>query len=392
MKDMAKNITSIQSAQPAEPEQHQQQIADGAVVAQSTAGFGKRKLLLVGGGAAALIVFIAMLGYFWFRRGSVSISLSPQATPEVVSQASPSPSPVPAAKLDTSSWLTYRDTAAGLSFKYPQSVILNDQADDETKLALTVAAEKLSDIPEDLPSLMGRNDALKLKAELAAGGAGVIDLGPLNGQTSTTLAQFEVCSVMFVRKLIFFPGQYRVMLIMTAPVDKVQAAMPEFFEVDAANCGTQTIWNFDRQDDFETALQNNQGQGIAQEWYDTFNTLLSTIELTTPASPSPVPVSRPSYKNEVYGFELIYPSSFRLQTSKEDLYGYPHGIALLYSGGQVYDVVIEVWDSPSEYQAEYAGRLADLKVITSQGKYITFLNNAASPESQAVIDSVKLSQ
>jgi hypothetical protein len=65
---------------------------------------------------------------------------------------------------DTSDWKTYTNTQAGFSFKYPPSVIFDSNAENSaTQSELLVSAEKLSDIPEDLPSFMGRNDAIQAR-------------------------------------------------------------------------------------------------------------------------------------------------------------------------------------------------------------------------------------
>lgn len=133
---------------------------------------------------------------------------------------------------------------------------------------------------------------------------------------------------------------------------------------------------------------------------DTFDETTETPTLITPAptvKPTPVPTSSvpagwSTYKNSQYGFEISYPDSYKAQSSKDDLYGYPKGVLLLYSGGQAYDVVIEVWNSQKEYEDEYQARVSDLKVFKSGAKFITVLDNDGTPENKAVIDSFKLNQ
>lgn len=374
-----------------------------------------RQAIIAVTGSAALILAGTLFLFFLWKRSQTAIVL-PTASPEAVSESTLAETPAEAtlaaaavsplvapAKVDTTGWATYSDQKAGFSFKYPPTLVaVNSEALSDNQLSLSVAAEKLADIPEDLPSFMGRNDALKEKALLAEGkGEGFVKIGSLYGNTSSTYSMFEVCSVMFVRKLKFYPGDYRVMLSLTAPEAKMTAAMPDFFQVDPKNCGNNLMWNQDKKTDFETTLQNHQGVGLAQTWYDTFYGIASTVQLMTPVanpSPSVTPVSSvaPSptgltYKNETYGFELTYEKPYRVLTSKNDLYGYPKGVALLYTGGQAYDIVIEVWDAQAAYEKEYAGRLADLKVIKNKGKFITLLNNnPGSAENKKIIDSVKV--
>lgn len=112
---------------------------------------------------------------------------------------------------------------------------------------------------------------------------------------------------------------------------------------------------------------------------------------TVVPSPSATPASGLSvYKNNKYGFEVSYSTPFKALSSKDNLSGYPNGAVLLYSGGQSYDVIIEVWDTKAEYESEYGPRVSELKVVESNGKFITLLNNNNTPEGQKIIDSFKL--
>ena len=78
-------------------------------------------------------------------------------------------------------------------------------------------------------------------------------------------------------------------------------------------------------------------------------------------------------------FSISYPKTYKALSDKENLYGYPNGIVLLYSGGQAYDVVVEVWNTKEAYQKEYALRMADLTVKQVSEKYITLLDNTKMP-------------
>jgi hypothetical protein len=95
------------------------------------------------------------------------------------------------------------------------------------------------------------------------------------------------------------------------------------------------------------------------------------------------------YENSEYGFELWYSPEYKVLADSENLYGYPHGVALLYQGGQAYDLVIEAWDSQAEYEAAYGSRMSDLTVIQAKGKFITILDNTLTPENQEIIATFK---
>lgn len=305
--------------------------------------------------------------------------------------------------VDTSNWKTYSNTEAGFSFKYPPSVLFNNEAnkDNPTQPELLVSTEKLSDIPEDMPVFMGRNDAIAQKDLLAKGNVeDSIKIGSLYGGVGMKLSQFEVCSVILSRTLTFYPNGYRVIITLAGPKESIMDSMPEFFTVDEKNCGMNRMWNQENKNSFSDTLKQGKGKGAAQGWYDTFDSIVKTVTLITPiptSSPSPTPTSVvPSgwltYKNDAYNFEISHPDSYKAQTSKEDLYGYPKGILLLYSGGQAYDIVVEIWNSKAEYEQEYGPRVSDLTVFESNGKFITILDNTGTAENKEIIKSFKFTE
>jgi hypothetical protein len=360
---------------------------------------GRSPLLVV----VALLLLLVVVGLV-----GVVIFLLKRPTPTAVLTTS-SPTPAPAAPnqqwaVNTTNWLTYTDPVAGFSFKYPQTVLLNDESDNKSKIHLSVLVEKVADMPEDMPTpFLGRHDAVKEKAELTQGGTTAIKIGSLYARPSYTYSLFEECSVMFVRRLAFYPADYRAVLTLTAPEEPVMNAMPTFFTTNTT-CPNR-VWDHTKNSGFETALTQHQGQGIAQEWYDTFYAIADTVQVFPPTAtpspsptpiptptptPSPTPVSGISYTNEKYGFSLIYDQPYKLLVDKDNLYGYPHGVVLLYTGGQSYNLVIEAWDTKAAYESEYGPRVSDLTVFQNKGKYITVLDNTGSAANKKIIESIKI--
>lgn len=95
------------------------------------------------------------------------------------------------------------------------------------------------------------------------------------------------------------------------------------------------------------------------------------------------------YTNTEYGFEISYPSSYEVLTDEENLYGWPHAVALLYNGGQAYDIVIEVWDSEEEYREIY-GERQGLFVYEKADQVITVTDHTLEIQNADVVDSFKL--
>ena len=96
------------------------------------------------------------------------------------------------------------------------------------------------------------------------------------------------------------------------------------------------------------------------------------------------------YTNNQYGFEFSYPSSYKVLTDAENLYGWPKAILLLYKGGQSYDLAVEVWNTEAEYKAKYTDSSILNVFKTKDGKFITFLNQNKDSEVAEIISTFRL--
>src|SRR3972149_11411616 len=81
---------------------------------------------------------------------------------------------------------------------------------------------------------------------------------------------------------------------------------------------------------------------------------------TATTEASNLPTGWETYTNDKYGFEISYPANYKALDDKDNLYGWPDAVVLIYSGGQSYDLPIEVWDTKTEYEAKYKTQLSDL--------------------------------
>ncbi len=109
----------------------------------------------------------------------------------------------------------------------------------------------------------------------------------------------------------------------------------------------------------------------------------------TPTPPSNIPYGWGTYTNEEYGFEISYPSSYKALTDKENLYGWPNGIVLIYGGGQSYDLAIEHWSTQLDYENKYKNQ-SNITVKKIGDVYISMLNANFESEVDEIIKTFKI--
>ena len=118
-----------------------------------------------------------------------------------------------------------------------------------------------------------------------------------------------------------------------------------------------------------------------------------TFTPTAIPTQTPTPTVDPTanwqtYKNIEIGFEIKHPNEYK---QVEDTYGWPNAILLLYKGGQSYDLVVELWDSKTEYLTKYNNEPITRLVAKQVGeKFVTFLNINDNIEVASIIETFKI--
>lgn len=124
----------------------------------------------------------------------------------------------------------------------------------------------------------------------------------------------------------------------------------------------------------------------------------TTVPATSIFTPTPTPTSAgnvvpagwQTYTNSQYGFTISFPANFKALSDKDNLYGWPNGVVLIYGGGQAYDIAVEIWNTEAEYKAKYPGE--NLAVYTINGKFLTIADQTKSAENSAIIATFELNK
>lgn len=109
----------------------------------------------------------------------------------------------------------------------------------------------------------------------------------------------------------------------------------------------------------------------------------STVSVTTAPSDWLI------YKNSTYGFEIMYPKTYKALDDKNNLYGWPNGIVLFYKGGQSYDIAIQAWNTKEDYEKAYPGGSYEVTVKQVNNKYLTIVNLTKDPQNAEIITTFK---
>jgi len=188
------------------------------------------------------------------------------------------------------SWETYTDSNANFSLKYSSDIKLNP-GEPPLELSLYITVEEVNSLPDEYPLNYGRLSALEDISALGRGEYGidcdfafdeskeVIKIGDKYAKSFVVFGRFEVCSVTFERKAIFYNDGYRVILTLSGAKNEIKEGMSQYFKYDESNCGKFEIWDFDKQDDFYNDLVNKDASSAAQNWYEFFDSIIETIEI-----------------------------------------------------------------------------------------------------------------
>lgn len=232
-----------------------------------------------------LVVLLAGFGYFIFNRSNQKVSDDQEISQE--EQEFNESGQAKAILDETDLWKYYESEDGGFSIKYPHDVSLNE--DSENLFNLTI---KVTEI-DGLEGTLGFNEetALENIGYLQKGEYGenvdiplneskkVIKIGNTYAQEFMVLSRFEVCSVLFERKVYFFNNNKQIVITLSGPKEMIIEEMSDYFVKNSDNCGDEDIWDFDKQADFYNTLSEGNGAGTVQDWFDSFDKIVGTIEI-----------------------------------------------------------------------------------------------------------------
>ncbi|MDD3292926.1 MAG: hypothetical protein PHI45_01250, partial [Candidatus Pacebacteria bacterium] len=92
------------------------------------------------------------------------------------------------------------------------------------------------------------------------------------GQEEYILARFDICSVLFEKRLIFFKNDFIVIITLKADPELMINENPEYFK-DYYDC---KAWKENAMLDFYNNINNNKGV-LTNQWINNFNNIINSI-------------------------------------------------------------------------------------------------------------------
>jgi hypothetical protein len=180
-------------------------------------------------------------------------------------------------KQNSKNYQYFKNDLAGFEFKYPNTI--------ELEKDLTVSVIKISSFPETQGLLGFDQETLnKYKNDLEKGSLSSesIDWGKngkivklsnqIYGQEEYILGRFDICSVLFEKRLIFFKNDFIVIITLKADPELMINENPEYFE-DYYNC---KAWKENAMLDFCENINNNKGI-LTNQWINNFDNIINSI-------------------------------------------------------------------------------------------------------------------
>ncbi|MCK9393787.1 MAG: hypothetical protein WCX30_01590 [Candidatus Paceibacterota bacterium] len=241
----------------------------------------KNKIKILSLAAILIIIGLIVFSFLWKKEDTYNKNISDQEKSFNESGRAK------AIEKETDLWMVYEDKDGGFSIKYPGDVAFG--GNDDTVITLSVESRKI----DTLADTMGYNKetALKNIESLKKGEYGenvdwpldeskkVVKIGDVNAQEFAVLSRFEVCSVVFERKLYFFNNDHQIVITLKGPKNDIINNSSDYFKIDKENCGTEKVWNFDKQKEFFSNLKNSNGSEVAVNWFKLFDEIKETIEI-----------------------------------------------------------------------------------------------------------------
>jgi hypothetical protein len=248
---------------------------------------------------AIVMVLSGATGYLLKTNDQYSISNNPVVTPKVLSEVD-NTQEVKAVDA-VSDWKTYTNEKYGFEFKfqeedgfqvkYQDGVTVNSSPKASMGELLGVEVDKMADIADE-PAGNTKENAYIDKAAIEKGDPSIpfnwgvpesykiINIPGAAAKELATLQAFDICDVQFSKTAFIYKDDYRITLYWDYSGNEIVANNPDYFTLNAENCGDQKIWKEDSASTFYKDLLAGKTDSVSRKWASDFDQIIASVKFS----------------------------------------------------------------------------------------------------------------
>lgn len=175
----------------------------------------------------------------------------------------------------------------GFSLKYPQEVEINTNNKEKNRLVI-----KIVDLDTLSATSTEGEEWEKLANDIKKGEAGdnwglvlensreITKIGENYVRKGVVFSSDEACDVVFEKNVIFALNRSLVTVSLIGKKDGIINENIDYFRDNLEVCSENKVWRFERQSEFYQKLEENELAGNAKIWFDLFDEIIETLEIT----------------------------------------------------------------------------------------------------------------
>lgn len=200
---------------------------------------------------------------------------------------------------DTQNWKVFSDKVTGLTFKYPNSITINEIPNKETELfapVLQLNINKITSLGSTTPAIWYDNPQVALntkkllenrqfdtKSDQGGDTYKLVQLPKgINAQSYNTYGRNGICSMSPSRNLVFYINDYQVIFFYAIYGKEARNLIPEkYLTIPPQECKVSKVWiPVTGIKDFDKALTENRLENqVLQDWFNNFDKIVKSISI-----------------------------------------------------------------------------------------------------------------
>lgn len=183
-------------------------------------------------------------------------------------------------------WDTYT-SELGFTLKYPQEVEFYPSNKEKSLLVVKVldldtltATSTIGEEWEKLANDIEKGEEGDNWGVVLENSRKISKIGDTYVRKGVVFSSDESCDVIFEKEVIFAIGRKLVTISLLGNKDAIIKENIDYFRDNIEACPDNKVWHFERQSEFYQKLEQNELAGSAKIWFDLFDEIIDTLEIS----------------------------------------------------------------------------------------------------------------